>query len=168
MYNWHDIFYIDTSTYKLHWKIKPATHVNVGDECGSPNTDGYLHTEYRYVKYRNHQVIWEMLYGKQPKGMLVDHVDGNRQNNFPHNLRLVTPSGNAHNAKRRKDNTTGIKGLTLLTTAGVTWYFCQVQYQRKMHRKSYPYTPEGRERAIEWIRNKRNELHGVCANHGDY
>lgn len=166
--DWHSLFYLDTSTYTLYWKIKPNQSVKIGDKCGSPCTDGYLQTEYRYVKRRNHRIIWEMVNGSIPKGYLVDHINGNRLDNSPSNLRLVKDLENAWNAKKRKDNTTGVKGLTLLTTAGVTWYFCQVQYRRKMHRKSYPYTPEGRAKAVEWIQNKRNELHGVYANHGDY
>ena len=41
----------------------------------------------------------------------IDHIDGNRQNNHVGNLRFATYSENSHNAKIRKDNTSGHKGI---------------------------------------------------------
>jgi hypothetical protein len=41
----------------------------------------------------------------------IDHIDGNRQNNHIENLRFATYSENSHNAKTRKDNISGHKGI---------------------------------------------------------
>ncbi len=41
----------------------------------------------------------------------IDHFDGNRHNNHIENLRFATYSENSHNAKIRKDNLSGHKGI---------------------------------------------------------
>lgn len=44
-------------------------------------------------------------------GMYVDHVSGNTLDNRRGNLRIATLSQNQHNARRRKDSTSGVKGV---------------------------------------------------------
>jgi len=48
-----------------------------------------------------------------PVGRTWDHVDGNGLNNQEDNLRLATASQQAMNRKRRNDNTSGYKGVSL-------------------------------------------------------
>jgi hypothetical protein len=61
------------------------------------------------------RVIWEYVHGEVPKGMLVDHINGDRSDNRIANLRLVTNAQNIQNQhKPRKDNkSSGVKGVTL-------------------------------------------------------
>ena len=59
-----------------------------------------------------HQVIWVLNYGPIPKGLMIDHADGNGLNNDLRNLRLATRSQNRFNSKTRKDSKTGFKGVT--------------------------------------------------------
>lgn len=49
-----------------------------------------------------------------PKGVEVDHIDGNSLNNQKKNLRLCSRSENMRNQSSKKNNATGIKGVGLV------------------------------------------------------
>lgn len=51
----------------------------------------------------------------------VDHKDGNPLNNQRDNLRLCAPIGNAANARKRADNSSGFKGVSWNKTVK-RWY----------------------------------------------
>ena len=46
-----------------------------------------------------------------PKGMHIDHINGNGLDNRKENLRLCTPSQNAMNKRLRYDSSSGFKGV---------------------------------------------------------
>lgn len=60
-----------------------------------------------------HQIVWVLTYGKMPEGV-IDHIDGNPQNNTVENLRDVSQKINCRNQRVSKANTSGV--------SGVSWY----------------------------------------------
>lgn len=66
-----------------------------------------------------------MLNGPVPDGMQVDHIDGNKWNNSPTNLRLATPSQNARNQKGKRSSHSGIKGAFWCKTNRVWMSYIQ-------------------------------------------
>ena len=56
-----------------------------------------------------HRLAWEFTYGEIPSGMQIDHINRNPSDNRIQNLRLVTPSQNSINTKRR--NASGHTGV---------------------------------------------------------
>ena len=68
-------------------------------KIGAPNEEGYIRIRGSNGKeYRAHRIIWSLHNGEIPKGMLIDHIDGNRQNNKIENLRLATRTQNNTNS----------------------------------------------------------------------
>lgn len=80
------------------------------------HTGGSIRNGYRRVRYggkwlNHHILIWEHFNGAVPEGMEVDHIDRNKLNNAPSNLRLVTRSENNRNRSVHRNNKSGIKGV---------------------------------------------------------
>lgn len=81
----------------LYW-LKSRNGVTVGRRVGSINSVGYRHFTYKGKIYLEHRVIYEYINNTTiPKGMHIDHIDRNKLNNNPDNLRLVTPQENQQN-----------------------------------------------------------------------
>lgn len=93
-----------------------------------------------------------------PADMQVDHIDGNRSNNDPANLRLCTHAQNLWNAGKKKHNTSGFKGV----------YFCkqtkkwraEIRANRKCYKLGRFETPERAARAYD---SAARILHGGFA-----
>lgn len=49
---------------------------------------------------RKHRMIYEYFYGPIPNGYIINHLDGNKQNNSIHNLEMTTAKGNAQHAAK--------------------------------------------------------------------
>lgn len=52
-----------------------------------------------------------------PDGMVVDHIDGNKLNNFPENLRIIPQALNTKNRVQHSNNTSGYTGITWSNSA---------------------------------------------------
>lgn len=63
-----------------------------------------------------HRVAYTALIGPIPDGMTVDHVCGTPACVRPDHLRLASPAENNRYARRRADNTSGFRGVSLART----------------------------------------------------
>lgn len=75
-----------------------------------------------YPRNRPSQMHREIL--KAPDGVNVDHINGNGLDNRRCNLRLCTDQQNNWNARTRKDNSSGYKG--------VSWHKHQKKWQAQI------------------------------------
>ena len=80
-----------------------------GDKVGFINDKGYVAVNLLGKNIAVHRLVWMMQHGEMPA--LIDHIDGDRQNNRIENLRLANRFGNAQNKKLNKNNTSGVKGV---------------------------------------------------------
>lgn len=92
--------------WNSRWSGRPA--------FTSYNGKGYKTTTLTLygVKHRisMHRVVFALAYGRWPDGV-IDHIDGDPQNNSLSNLRDVTQSENSRNSRMSKRNTSGITGV---------------------------------------------------------
>jgi hypothetical protein len=83
----------------------------------TPHPSGHLYGTFKRRTFKAHRVAWFLYHGSWPKGE-VDHIDGNAQNNKLENLRDVTHKENTRNVKRRRDNTSGVTGVSYHKSIG--------------------------------------------------
>ena len=91
----HSKFYIDNYTGTLRRK-------STGKIAGSANKEGYLVIMIQNVKYYCHRIAYLMFFGTDPGRSIIDHKDGNRQNNGRENLRAVDNSTNLLNNEKSR------------------------------------------------------------------
>ena len=65
----------------------------------------------------------------EPSGLVVDHIDGNPQNNKRDNLRVCKAAENLYSQAKPKNNKTGYKGVSLCKTT--KRYKASIGYQGK-------------------------------------
>jgi hypothetical protein len=99
----------------LRWRVRPSgrnTTLIAGYLKESPNKPTYWVVMVNYKNYKVHQIIWVYMTGEWPSRW-IDHKDLDGTNNKWDNLRLATPSQNMMNTGIRKNNSTGVKGVSL-------------------------------------------------------
>jgi hypothetical protein len=65
-----------------------------------------------YIVYKNKETVYiHRLITNCPKGLFIDHIDGNPLNNKKNNLRVVTTQQNAQNRALMPNNKTGYRGV---------------------------------------------------------
>lgn len=76
---------------------------------GAVSRNGYcvIHIEGRL--YYSHRLVWLHAYGEMPaKGIDIDHINGDRQDNRLSNLRLATRTQNNFNRKEHRERQVGV------------------------------------------------------------
>lgn len=101
----------DPETGILRWRVSPNKRIQAGSICGGISIYGYSRLRIKGRYYQSHRIAWLYVYGKFPNGSL-DHQNGICTDNRICNLRLATTSENSMNAKRRSDNTSGVKSVS--------------------------------------------------------
>jgi len=144
----------------LIYRIKPANRIKAGEVSGCLNGDGYLQVKIKTKAYAVHRLIFLMHHGCLPGE--VDHIDTNKLNNHIENLRPATHAENKHNEGIRKNNTSGVKGVSWNKDAKKWHARCCVN-GKEYYIGSFGALSE----AEQMIRSFRRQHHGSFANHGD-
>lgn len=112
-----------------------------------------------YQKYkapRVHVQVWEAHNGKVPKGMVIDHINGDIHDNRIENLRMATVAQNICNSKLSSANKTGLKGLS--------WNKSRQVFRGAIKSNYKQYTSQGSLLDVAcWLFRMRRELHGEFA-----
>ncbi|MFC4924551.1 HNH endonuclease [Delftia deserti] len=124
-------------------------HTSQGKRYRSINIDG------RFFKL--HRLAWLYVHGEWPKGV-IDHIDGDGENNSLSNLRDVTPTINSQNIR-------AVRRRTLSGYLGVSWssekkaWFAYIKVDKKRQYLGYFDDPEVAHQA--YLDAKRR-LHPGC------
>lgn len=94
----------------FYW-LKPRRGCTSGSVAGGITSYGYWKISICGKNYLAHRLAWLFTYGNWPHPE-TDHINGNRIDNRIDNLRLASPSQNQANKAMRKDNKSGVKGVT--------------------------------------------------------
>ena len=136
----------------------PRTKFRAGDPVVGRTSKGYYATCFGGRTYLMHRVVYELTHGHCP--VAIDHIDLDKRNNHPDNLRAADAASNQWNHTRQINNTSGIKGLAEHRQRG-GW-----RGQVKKNGKTYSKYSKDKAVVIEWLIATRNELHKEYANHG--
>jgi hypothetical protein len=136
------ILHYDPETGVFTWRERPREHFKTkrthsrcntmyaGSRAGSVNKLGYRVIGIGKRKYAEHRLAWLYMKGEWPI-LDIDHDNGLTADNRWKNLREATESQNAMNAKIRRDNKTGVKGVYPIKCSGATKYAVNVTANRK-------------------------------------
>ena len=143
---------------ELYWKKSNNNKVKIGSKAGgsSVNSDGRKSISVNKKRHLASRVIFLHQKGYLPT--MVDHINGIKTDNRIENLRPITSLTNNQNAKIRKDNNSGIKGVSLKKGK---WY---VQLRINGFKKSFGYFKD-LELADLVAQEARDKYHGEYACH---
>lgn len=106
-----EYFNYDLDSGSLIWRRSCGT-ARKGTVAGSPSDErGYIRVQVLGQTYYAHQLIWFYVTGKWPTSD-IDHIDSSTANNRWSNLREATRSQNVRNTPIRRDNTSGVRGVS--------------------------------------------------------
>jgi hypothetical protein len=106
----NELFIIEPAEGLVTWKFTVFNFYS-GQRAGTVTPDGYRRVKVGPKYYRTSLIVWTVATGSPPVEQ-VDHRDGDRANDRFGNLRLATNSQNQANSKCRKNNKSGVKGVS--------------------------------------------------------
>src|SRR5215471_135388 len=122
------VFRYEPRTGKLFWKKRPRHMFTeeiryrawngkyAGREALTTLCNAHLRGIYAGQWVYAHRIIWKLKTGEEPPE--IDHINGNPADNRWENLRAASRAINNRNQPRRRDNVSGVTGVT---TRGERW-----------------------------------------------
>lgn len=99
--------------------LAPRHAEKVGKPCGTTNrATGYVEIHVDGRNHYAHRLAWIYARGPIPAGARIDHRNRDPGDNRIGNLRIATQADNLRNCKARRDNSTGVKGVTFDRSRG--------------------------------------------------
>lgn len=114
-------FELDIESGSLTWKARPREHfptergwlvflgAYAGKRADHLGPHGYRRVSVDGDRYAAHRIVWKMVHGTDPE--TIDHINRDRSDNRPSNLRSCTEHENALNRPMHKNNRCGVKGV---------------------------------------------------------
>jgi hypothetical protein len=141
------------------WQLRAGDKIRIDDTWRkiTLNKEGFLVFQLTKNKVvALHRMVWKLLKGDLPKGTIVVHKDGNKQNNHPHNLELSYAPENKSMRSTPKDVGKGNVYLIkrLVDNKEYLYYTARLCHENKRYSKSFKVEAK----AWEWLENLRLSL----------
>jgi hypothetical protein len=133
-----ELLHYDHESGCFFWKQNKGKFL-AGSKAGTI-CKGYVAIKIDYKIYAAHRIAWFLLTGEDPMNKHIDHIDNDRSNNRPWNLRLATNSQNMFNQPAPQSNTSGFKGVSYRKTRRK--WIATIQKDGKQHFLGHFNTPE--------------------------
>lgn len=106
-----ELLRFDTEIGRFRWVNPTSYRVKAGEVAGSETNVGYRVVGVDGKRHLEHRLVWIFHFGDIPDGMDIDHINRDRLDSSPENLRVVTRSRNLLNssAQRNSTNYSGIQ-----------------------------------------------------------
>jgi hypothetical protein len=126
---------LDAETGLLTWKLRNPDSFNgktlgdnrraasrwntllAGTEALAGDNNGYKRGTLEGRAFHAHRVVWALHYGEWCSTN-IDHINGDKSDNRPVNLREAAHEANSRNQKLRRSNTSGVMGVSAHTEGG--------------------------------------------------
>lgn len=142
------LFSADFAEGKLYWRERVADDYRVaiwnnrfaGRVAGRINSGGHrqiiITLDGKRIHTSAHRVLWAMKHRQWPaRDVLIDHVDGQKDDNRDGEIRPATRVQNAQNRRMHSNNSSGFKGVSWVGALG-RWIVL-IQVNKKTVRLGY-------------------------------
>lgn len=136
--------YYETISYNpvdgtFRWSVaRPGCRI--GAKAGSISIYGYIVIRLGRQSVRAHRLAWFLSYGAWPDGE-IDHINSDKTDNRPENLRVVDRAGNSQNRRKaHRDSAHGFLGASWNRQHG-RWQ-AKIMANGRRHHLGYFDTPE--------------------------
>ena len=158
-----------------YWNQPAADLAITHDPDDANNAEGYIVISRDNVLHYLHRWIWQELVGPIPVGYEIDHINRIRTDCELKNLRCVPKAFNLRNKNKRKDNVSGVTGVSLWKNGRFWRATITNPVSRVNQNKVFSVAKYGSDTAFQLACEARNEMlasispsqHGYTHNHGD-
>lgn len=106
-----EVLTFDPISGHFSWRVALARSCPAGSRAGCITNDRYVCITVDGAKFLAHRLAWRFTFDAWPS-KFIDHIDGNRGNNRPSNLRNTSKQINAQNRKvAHRGSASGVLGV---------------------------------------------------------
>jgi transcriptional regulator with XRE-family HTH domain len=137
------------------WTLKDKTGklvTNTWRQCDKKRDQNYKAVKYSGKNLRVHRIVYRKFKGKLDPNLEINHIDGNKHNNTPENLELLTSQENIQHSVDNKLHCFGEKVGTSVLTEDIVKTIRQLFYHHNLSKSEIQ----------KKLNLKKTTVHDIC------